>query len=276
MEFLSLTVLYFSSPDGLKNDIKMYGSSLLFDVRDFKDEKYLSFIHKPVIVPNSKKAPIGIFGCSFGYGGENNIFGRDLSKLTNRSVYNYSVQGVGPQMMYYAIDKGKVNDSIDTYIYVFFGDHNLRCCKFRCNPFVNYVVPRYNLKQNDTLKIQYPNTFQRTSFIYRAYEQIFPLYYQNGNYADKVFYNVVMQSFERLKEKNNSIKFIILIYSDISKEDFCCGERFEEAGIDLVFVNDLTGENMMTLKYQISPDDSHPNLAAWDLISKKLVQKYNF
>ena len=90
----------------MKEDIKKYGGvRFLLNILDFKDENYENYIHKPIFVKNSKKPAITIFGCFFGYSVAKNPLANNLSKLTNRSVYNYSVQGVGPQMMYYAIEK---------------------------------------------------------------------------------------------------------------------------------------------------------------------------
>lgn len=106
LEIFACGYLYLSSPEGVKEDVKKYGGvRFLLNIQDFKDENYENYIHKPVLVKNSKKPAIAIFGCSFGYGGDKNLFANDLSKLTNRSVYNYSVEGVGPQMMYYAMEK---------------------------------------------------------------------------------------------------------------------------------------------------------------------------
>lgn len=274
LEIFACGYLYFSSPDGVKEDVKKYGGvRFLLNIQDFKDENYEGYIHKPVLVKNSKKPAIAIFGCSFGYGGDKNLLANDLSKLTNRSVYNYSVQGVGPQMMYYAIEKGKVADNIDTYIYVYICDHELRSCKFRCTPLLPYVVPKYKLGKNNKLKIEYPNFFQRHSFIYREFESVFPLYYKNGKYANEVFRNVVLQSYSQLKKKNNNMKFIILNYSDFLTEDFPCVNEFNNAGIEVISVNDLTSQNMFQEKYYIAPSDTHPNAVAWDMVSRKLVEK---
>ena len=176
-------------------------------------------------------------------------------------------------MMYYAIEKGKVADNIDTYIYVYICDHELRSCKFRCTPLLPYVVPKYKLGKNNKLKIEYPNFFQRHSFIYREFESVFPLYYKNGKYANEVFRNVVLQSYSQLKKKNNNMKFIILNYSDFLTEDFPCVNEFNNAGIEVISVNDLTSQNMFQEKYYIAPSDTHPNAVAWDMVSRKLVEK---
>lgn len=176
-------------------------------------------------------------------------------------------------MMYYAIEKGKVADNIDTCIYVFFGEHEFRSCKFRCAPLLPYVVPKYKLGKNNELKIEYPNFFQRHSFIYRGFESVFPLYYKNGKYAKEVFRNVVLQSYQQLKKKNGNIKFIILNYSEFQTENFPCVREFNNAGIEVISVNDLTSQNMFQEKYYIAPSDTHPNAVAWDMVSRKLVEK---
>lgn len=196
--------------------------------------------------------------------------------MTGRSVYNYAIPGAGPQMMYYAIEKNKVNfDDIDTCIYVYIDDHQERCCKFRCGPFVDFVLPKYNLKNNNTLKIEYPDFFRKSSFIYRGLEYNIPLYYKNGKYVKNLFCNVVLQSFEKLKNKNPNIKFILLNYSDCKTEDLIGYEKFKKSGIEILSVNDLTGQNMFQEKYQLSSIDVHPNGTAWNMITKALVKKSN-
>ena len=276
LEILTCTYMLCTAHVAVKNDFKNYGLKILYSTYDFKDKNYDKYIHKPIIMGNSKKNSIGIFGCSFGYGGEENFFANDLSRLTGRSVYNYSIQAAGPQMMYYAIERNKVNfDDIDTYIYVYIDDHQERCCKFRCGPFVDVVFPKYNLRNNNTLQIVYPDFFRETSYIYRGLEYVFPFYYKNGKYAENLFCNVVLQSFERLKNKNPNIRFILLNYSDYKTEDLIGYEQFKKAGIEIVSVNDLTGENMFQVKYQLSPIDSHPNGTAWNMIAKELVKKSN-
>ncbi len=272
-EFFVFAFLYFTSASYIKEDIKKYGVKMVLDIIDFKDENYENYIHKPIFVKNSKKPAITIFGCSLGYAGDENLFASDLSKLTKRTVYNYSIPGTGPQMMYYAIEKGKINDDSDTYIYVYISDHELRSCKFRCTHFLDFVLPKYNLKNDNSLKIEYPNLFQKMSFIYRAWEFVFPIYYKNGKYSADVFYNLVMQSFQKLKEKNKNIRFIILNYSEIPTENFPFLEEFNNVGIEVVSANDLTSQNMLQEKYYNSPTDMHPNDVAWDMVSKKLVKK---
>ncbi len=274
MEILSFVVLFIASPDGVKRDVINYGLNDLINIPPFKDENYNLYIHKPVFGKNTDKSPITIFGCSFAYGDTNNYFANYISNFTGRTVYNFSVPSIGPQMMYYAIDKGKIKKSCKTFIYVYIEDHQFRACKFRCTPLMYFLFIRYNLNKDNNLKIEYANWWKRNSFIYRVWEFVFPLYFKNGEYANNIFYNTVIKSYRYLKNENKDINFIILNYASTKEiPDF---DKFSEAGIKIINVNDLTGKDMFQPEFQKSQIDSHPNSIAYKLLSSELVKKYDF
>ncbi len=273
MECLFFGVMYLKSND---ESIRNYSFLGQINVEPFSDRTYYSNLHKPIIVKNAQKTPIAIFGCSFCYGSEKNLFAKELSKLTGRSVYNYAVEATGPQMMYYAIEKGTIPQNIDTFIYVYIGEHEARSCKFRCAPLLNYVSPRYNLTKNNELKIEYPNWWKRNSFIYRAWSHVYPNFQQSQKYVNELFYEVVMQSYMRLKQEKRDINFIILDYSDKGNQDFTYINKFLQAGVKIVNVNELTGKDLFQQKYQFSETDPHPNERAWEIITESLVKKYDF
>lgn len=273
MEFCTFLVLYYHSPVDVRKSVKDNGITRLITIPPFYDKNYDNYIHKPVIVPNSEKQSVAIFGCSYGYGSDNNWFANKLSKALQKSVYNYSIEAIGPQMMYYAIKKGKTKKGTKTFIYVYFEDHERRCCRFICSPLIDFVTPRYNLKKDNELKIEYANYYKRNSFIYRAYADVFPNYCKK--YALDLFYNLIIQSYQCLKQENGDIKFYILNYSEKTPQDFPCYEKILNHGIKIINVNDLTGKNMFSSEFFISPQDLHPNDTAWSIITKELVKQYD-
>ncbi len=240
----------------------------------FDPENYDKDYIKPIIT-NSKKLPVVIFGCSLAEGSALNInetFGGQISKYTNRSVYNRAEGGIGPQIMLYQLQSGKIKqltDKCEYFIYVNIDDHINRVLKFRCFPFLYKVSVRYNLKKNGELKLETSSFWKTHSFFYKWYESKLPEFL-GADYANELLCRIIEESYKKAKEIYPNSKFIVLEYRN---DDLVFRKRLEDIGIQVISLKDLTDENLFQDKYYLGPYDQHPNADAWKLITPLFLKK---
>lgn len=269
LEAYAATVLY-KRYQGTFKDIR----NLPMIIKLFNPQTYDSGYRPPLETENSDKKSVIVFGCSFAYGFRiGDAFGEKLHALTGRNVYNRSQECTGPQMMLYQLQHPeklfKLTKNCGYIIYVYAADAEDRGVKYRCCPISDHVIVRYKLMKNDALKLQTINLYKTYSFIYRLMEESFPQRFGN-DYCNKLFYEMIKQSYELSQKIYPNSKFIILNYTD---HDVTFGDELKKIGIEIISLPDLTKENMFQLKYQVEPYDTHPNEKAWSLITPLLIKR---
>lgn len=242
----------------------------------FNKDKFDVYYRQPNIAENSTKNPILVFGCSFAYGDglENNeTIAGQLSKLTNRTVYNRAEGGMGPQMMLYQLKTGIIKNMVkdcDYVIFVNIADSNRRCVMYRCWPFLPKTGVKYKLSKNNKLILNTLPQIIIKSNLYRYIDDT----YSNTIDSNKIFYAILKESYEETKNLYPGSRFIILNYS---KEKIEIAPELEYLGIEIINFEDLNIkiDDIFDLKYQLSEYDWHPNKEAWEYIVPKLIKKLN-
>ena len=274
LEIASVLICLHRYPNGINYFVSPYFKMGL-NVKLFNPKTYDEYYRNPIIVNNDKK-PIVIFGCSFAFGSGygSDIVGEIISKLTDRSVYNRAFGGMGPQMMLYQLRSGKIKEitnDVSYIIYIFAADPEVRTLKFRNWPFLGYMGIKYKLMKDGSLKLKTPNLYMTYSNIYRMIEDSFPMFLSR-KYIGDLYYQIVKESYMEVKKQFPNCKFIILNYR---QDEMAHQKDIEALGIKIINKSDLTEENLNSLKYQLSKDDSHPNKSAWNLILPVFVKKAN-
>ncbi len=230
----------------------------------------------------SSKKPVVIFGCSYAYGAnlnEEQIFSYKLSKYLSRKVYNRAYSGWGPQNMLYQVRRADfyntVKEEPEAVIYLFMDGHLYRTLR-EVWTFENQIFFNYS---NDKLT---QSPFSAGG----------PFY---GYLARKIRYFVAENIWRNDDKFDNLCKFLSAHFISAKKETekywkntkyyilvYCCNEiekqmldELNNKGIEVIYVSELTNENILTKKYQISDTDMHPNERAWDLLTPLIAQKLN-
>lgn len=277
LEFIACVVLWGRYAPAIATAIKSGDSiSDFFKLRHFDIKNDESYYRSPIIKKNDKKS-ILVFGCSVAYGdglSDEQTFSAKLSELTHRSVYNRALGGLGPQVMLYHFQTGKVLElakDVDYVIYVYIYDHIFRNLKFRNFPFLYHYHVRYVFDYEKKLKMQILNPYLAYSSLFKLYEHSMPTL-RGVEYTENLFYKVIEESYKKSQEFYPNSKFILF---DYSYDGVPLKEKLEKLGISVISLSDLTDINVETVDYWNSEFDTHPNEKAWDLLTPLLIKKIN-
>ena len=251
-----------------------------FFIRPFNPNTYDENYRKPSIpsIPSPRKSAVVVFGCSFAAGSYLNDYetlAAKISQLTGRVVFNRGDEGMGPQMMLYQLQTGRIKQitkDCDYFLYLYIMDHTNRIYKYRCFPFLYKIGVKYVLKNDKngySLVLKKLNPLLVNSNIYKVIEDRMPDFYdENEKY--RLFYEIVSESNKLSKQQFPKSKFIILNYS---QEPLPCEKEFEKEGIQIVDLKNFINppEKLFTLDYQISETDSHPNARVWKDLTPKIL-----
>ena len=136
--------------------------------------------------------------------------------------------------------------------------------------------PMYKLDNNAIkhLKDSYPVYRQFYTFYY-INNLIYNKYLSNDFKRHNAYINAYFNEMKNeIQKQYPDIKFVILIYGD----NFNYGLDFselEKEGFIIVNTQDLTGENLLQRKYNLSETDTHPTAQVWDIVSKAIVKEFN-
>ncbi len=250
----------------------------------YKSKKAAGFFRDRIVKTSFPKAPVLIFGGSFGYGfllDKEQSFSYKLSKLTNTSVYNRSIPSYGIQIVPYMLEKYNLEKEITPnpkyIIYVFIDNHIFRLYRKIMAANEAYLDIRYK-KTKTGLELVKPLYFPyRFSFIRFLEDRIRWELYQNSdvdnNFDFMKLHFLLMKSV--IKKKFPNSKLVILKYHDTYDKRILKNRRWKELekeGIIVIDSNKLTGKDLCAKEFK-SSDNIHPNEKAWDLIVPALVKK---
>ena len=232
---------------------------------------------------NSK--PIVFFGCSY-------TFGMDLPKeatlpyklayLAKRPTYNRAYQGWGVQHMLYQTKLPKLYEQIpepEYVIYTHMNDHprRLYILTFMAGHMLNEDFNlRYKEKNGELIEIQNKNNFLNfvkrlyiTNEIYHFYVKHFVLSKNNlKNVYDFELKHFIESKKEMQKHWKNT-KYVVLFYDKMYDDEYL-KDKLKQDGFIVINIYELTTEDLTDKKYTIR--DYHPNEAAWDLITPKVIE----
>ena len=283
LELLSILILSYNYRKELYGLVKNYHPKLVNiyfpkSLREQNPQKYEYYFRKPFIFDNNNQKSVLIYGCSFAYGyglSNEESLGGVLAKLTKRNIYNRAIGGSGPQMMLYDIQMKKcinIVNGADYIIYIYMDAHINRILMFRCWPFLNKVLVKYVFdKKTGKLIPKKPNFYQTYSYIYRLIE-LYRTKHTSFENKEKLLYEIIKQSYIELNKLYPNSKFIILNYSVWPLPE---QKQFEDIGIKVISVSDLTNKNLFSLEYYNSEYDNHPNKKVWEELTPILIKKLN-
>lgn len=236
----------------------------------------------------SNKRPILLFGCSFVWGGiiaENDRFGAQLAKLTQRDVYQRAFWGWGIQQMLFQLRhfdsmKNMPKDA-EYIIFNYIDDHFFRASTDNFDPF-NDMTPYLKYDISNGVLVERTHNFSvlwRFYFVrnirqLKAAELLSDENYSKNN--QQVVLKMFLESKEILSKKYPDSKFVILRYMqepvwDSFDMDFW--NDLKQSGIIIIDTKDLTDKNLSKVPYTISDTDLHPSAEAWKVIVPALKNK---
>ncbi|MCR5261674.1 MAG: hypothetical protein K6C94_07535 [Candidatus Gastranaerophilales bacterium] len=272
LEMVAYDNIWKGEPKGTR---KPFFQGLLSSYKDGSIEKRLTYnwFFRKVVYGDKDKTPVILFGCSYSYGNSLELeetFGYQLSKLTNRTVYNYSVSGGSPKETLYLLryykDLNKISNP-EYVIYTYIGDHVSRITRFGWTD--NYIeMPVFVKKPDQTLEYQ-----NKKNYLHK----LRTFMYLNMVYSDAIIYknidllNIYFTEIQKeITKKYPKTKFVIFVYDDKGLEDW---NTLEQKNIEVIHLKDLSSENFNDVKYRVADDDPHPNAKAWNLIVPALAKR---
>lgn len=235
-----------------------------------------NYFRPPSIIKNAKR-PIILFGCSFVYGDslkDNETFSAQLSKYTNRSVYNYGVSSGSPKETLYILRYYKELQNIKNPEYIIFTyvtDHKRRLYMYSWTD-CELDMPRFKKINNSLVydskkrNILYESRFAILLSEYIAEKKsLLP----ETNDLLNLYFTEIQKEIKRLYPNT---KFAILVYFEDGTENW---NYLLKQGIDVINVQSLIDKDIKdihSVEYIIAPDDIHPNAKAWQVIIPPLVK----
>lgn len=233
-------------------------------------------------VEYSEKKPIIIFGCSFAYGSDledNQTFSYKLSNHLKQKVYNRAYLAWSVQNMLYQAKRADFYDIVqeepDKVIYVYILGHVNRLMSevWIFDTQIFYKLSKNKIKESFIKSggIFY-GFFEK--FVRKYYVEEIALVHPEKSKIYNLLSSVFEESQDEFKKHWKNTKYYILVYS-ASDEEKKVLEGLGDKGFNVIFLQDLTSENLDSVKYQISDTDNHPNEAAWDLLTPLIAKKIN-
>ena len=266
------------------------------DYKNLKGKYYLlgnsqeEFLYRRPVGLDYKDKPIILFGCSFAWGArlhENQTFHYKLSQLTKRPVYNRAISGWGVQHMLYQLKRNDFYEEMpepEYVIFLYISNHISRLYKYNFiyNSFrkYSYNYLKYNEK-NGELFIERRCQFVPFSRIWNHYilRYIAQLSENNKMKSFDLLEKHLLESKYEIEKYWPNTKFIILNYEcdneynnlpDILDRNNI--KRLLNDGFYVISTSDLT-DISLDVNYNLDENDSHPNEAAWNLITPLFVEK---
>lgn len=253
------------------------------------DEFVQNYKYRDCIIPNSKKRPILIFGCSFAYGWnleKEQSISYKLAKTTKRSVYNRAISGAGLQYMLYMLQHNNIEKEVkdpEYILYIFIENHIYRLSRPYFGPTEPVIEVLYK-NENGKLK-EYRNKFYQLgrSTIFRTLSSNYNHYLYRHTTADKSFDAIktyFLESNSIIKKKFPNSKLVILLYETYEPpRDYSIyynkkWKELKDAGIIVLDTYSMTGKHLNQFEYCISKD-VHPNEKAVDMVVQSLVKNLN-
>ncbi len=251
--FLLLSIIFFffcdlysNTPFRTTKDIKTYfriyknkTETQLVQSYIYKNDNKIKIHHKKIENISSDNLPILIFGDTHTYGNhlkEKETFAHNLSKYTNRPVYNQSSPFVKPQQIYFQLTNKKFykifnkHPKIILYVYT---RHNIIEVYTKCARSSHDLF--YKLKNGRLVRYERIPFYKKSFFVARINAYLFdkkefqPIYAKIG---EKMYKTLVIESKnEAQKHWGKDVRFVIIrlfkpnndwedkIFEDLKKED---------------------------------------------------------
>ena len=230
---------------------------------------------RPIVQMTSVKKPILLFGCSFTFGtGLKNeeTLGFQLSKYTDRVVYNYGIPGSSPKEMLFLLRHKElipINIKPEYVIFVYIGDHVKRLYMSGW-PDSNYLMPDFKKTKNNTLTEKKSAEFFKNLRIIRIFKLYNSLRQQYSKESTDLLNLYFTECNNEIKKQYPNTKLVILIYNENGNENW---KVLENNGITVINLSDLINKNINSTEFRISEKDLHPNSKAWKTIIPALSEK---
>ena len=295
LEFISYNLIYGNLDDYIRNffstDIK---NQLILSAPDYNKNIELYKPHQrndESILYDVIKRPVLFLGCSYTYGQGINIyqtFASQFQKYTKRKTNTVAYPGNAPDSILKAImflyDYGDLDKNRYEYVvYTWMYNHICRKEASMVNKFLN---EKYYANRNNSLKDKIMYIFDKLYFF--KYISL-KLYIKKERNLYEYQKDCILSINKLIKEKIPDIKFIFLIYDDLTENGHDGIEKnmlnpeiwscLEEHGIKVVSTKELVGDILYKPGYKLTYDTfqnpPHPNSKAWEIIVPAIVNKYN-
>ena len=245
---------------------------------------------------NGNKKSIVVLGCSFAEGihlSTNETFEAQLSKKTNRTVYNRGYSGFGMAEALWLTKQNDFYENIDTepeyVVYIYIADHLNRIFRSKYAVGTNVHLSFSKNPQGHLVEVTPWNIqFARFSMFKNYKEKEIAKRVFSSSYNDEYF-DVVKLYFEEIRNeirrKYPNIKFIIikhptsLLLSDSKFNEIDAStysyitprwSELEADGFIIYDIKDRLKEDVINKEYTVY--DGHPNAKTWELVVNKLVK----
>lgn len=248
------------------------------------------FLYRRPTGLNYKNKPIIIFGCSFAWGArlsEEQTLHYKLSELTHRPVYNRAISGWGVQHMLYQLMQDDLYSELpepEYVVFVYISNHISRMYKYNFiynySRKYSYNYLKYNEKGDNLLEEKrVQNILYSRIWNHYILRFIAILNEKNENKSFKLLEKHFIKAKEEINKHWKNTKFIILNYETeceynnypniLNKNNI---NKLLKDGFYVINTSDLT-DIKLNNEYWLDEYDSHPNEAAWDLITPLLVKE---
>ena len=194
-----------------------------------------------------------------------------LNQYTDMTVINRGISGWGLQHMYYQLSHpnfiSDIKEKPDYVVYTIIRDHYRRLFSNSSANEPNYLL--YARKGNELIRKK-DSFLNRSLIVYLAKQ----LYCQN-NFDTELVNFYILKSYEKMKEINPDIKFIILDMDGIPElyqDDFLQGQGIKI--IDLTKYTDGLSIHDDNMQQYWGDDSRHPSSKYWHHIIPKIVDNF--
>ena len=227
-------------------------------------------------IVHNKKRPIIFTGCSFTWGDgleENETISFKFSKYTNRTVYNRAGCGWGLSQLLYQTRLEKFYEKIiepEAVIYVYIQDHKNRINKFKIEPNIKCIQPKY-INKNNKLTLIKPH-FYNLFYSVQNFE-----YFSNYMFNKVTDEDIILYFNEAKKEitkRWKNTRFIILIYpiKNSQEQDKILTEKLKNSNFEVINISDIVNVDLTKQEYKWL-DGWHPAAKTWEIIVPPLVKE---
>lgn len=255
----------------LRNYVKQFHAPIYFWRRNFRDPAGLEYKGKPSII---------LLGCSYAYGfrlEEEESMHTLMAKAMKRPVFNLSLVAGCPRDMLYVLEDNILladllaeNDYNKTeyVIYTYMGNHKPRLLADLYKKSPKYIIINNGKNLRNIIPYPYENLY-----IYQKISKYVAEKTYRTPQTDALFVlymkEIKDQASALFNNEGKPVKFIFFVYED-SSDDW---SELEKYGIKVIRLYDILETNIKDRKYQLGPNDCHPNAKAWEIVVPALVKE---
>lgn len=245
---------------------------------NFSLDYYISGLSDTKFKVFKSASPLGgsivVTGCSMAYGeslDDEQTVSYKLSKLMNKTVYNYAIVGGGLNHILYMLEKNElknyIDDDVEYFLYFYNPDHLRRIFIRCCSKFIFYEKKKNGLQIKNDLFLE-----NFWSYILLHDEIRFNTIPVMNRRAENYFLLYLSEIESKIKALYPNAKFVIVKFSDRGLNTDI-SKMYNVIDIPkLTNIDVMSNEEESIKKYNID-DAYHPNENYWNEVLPVLIEE---